>query len=308
MAGRWWLWPALILVVGLSAAAGLRWGLDNPAVYMRGSASAAVFLATLIFSLGLGGAAWLRQRRLEQEQLEQAERQTEAARDRRRFLRRLDHELKNPITAMRAGLANVAGAALEPEQQQALSSIEAQTVRLSRLTADLRKIAELETRTVERLPVNLPELLAEVIEFAEDHPQRDGRKLDLTIPNAPWPLPTLFGDRDLLFLAVYNLVENALKFTETGDAVELRAREDGRFVVVEVADTGPGISAEEQAHVWEELYRAANVRGISGSGLGLSLVKAVVERHQGFVQLHSRPGQGTQVSIHLPVGGQQPGM
>jgi two-component system OmpR family sensor kinase len=195
----------------------------------------------------------------------------------------------------------VSGAALEPGQQRALTSIEAQTVRLSRLTADLRKIAELETRTVERVPINLAQLLAEVIEFAEDYPDREGRQVKLTVPNAPWPLPTLFGDRDLLFVAVYNLVENALKFTEPDDTIELRAREDGRFVIVEVADTGPGIAAEEQAHVWEELYRGTNGRGIPGSGLGLSLVKAVVERHEGHVVLHSRPGKGTLVSIHLPV-------
>ncbi|MFZ0544959.1 MAG: HAMP domain-containing sensor histidine kinase, partial [Candidatus Promineifilaceae bacterium] len=225
----------------------------------------------------------------------------ESAEDRRRFLHRLDHELKNPITAIRAGLANISGAALEPGDQQAVASMEAQTVRLTRLTADLRKIAELETRTLELVPINLAQLLTEVVEFAQDHPNIEERQVALSVPHAPWPIPTITGDRDLLFLALYNLVENALKFTKSEDAVELRAREEGRFVVLEVADTGPGIAAEEQAHVWEELYRGANVRGIPGSGLGMSLVKAVVERHGGQVVLHSRPGQGTLVSIYLPI-------
>jgi two-component system OmpR family sensor kinase len=225
----------------------------------------------------------------------------ETAEDKRRFLHRLDHELKNPITAIRAGLANVSGAALEPGHKKALASMEAQTVRLSRLTADLRKIAELETRTLERVPVDLTEVLTEVVEFAADHPNIGERQVSLTVPQAPWPLPTIHGDRDLLFLAVYNLVENALKFTGPDDAVELRAREDGRMVILEVADTGPGITAEDQPYIWDELYRGANVHSISGSGLGLSLVKAVVERHQGQVLIHSRPGQGTLVTIRLPM-------
>jgi two-component system OmpR family sensor kinase len=257
-------------------------------------------LAVLV-ALVWAAFVWLAERRHSQEQARLTQYRSETAEDKRRFLHRLDHELKNPITAMRAGLANVSGANLEPEQQKALASIDAQAVRLSRLTADLRKIAELETRTVERSPIDLGQLLTEVVEIAEDHPDSDGRQVALTIPQAPWPLPSVVGDRDLLFLAIYNLVENALKFARADDTVELRAREDGRFVILEVADTGPGITAEELPHVWEELYRGTNGRGIPGSGLGLSLVKAVVERHEGDITLDSRPGQGTLVSIHLPV-------
>lgn len=296
-----WLWALLPLAVGLPIAVFLRLATNDPALYMRAGMSTAVLLLAIVISLATAAVLWQRQHQLRQEQERLAGYRSEAAEDKRRFLHRLDHELKNPITAMRAGLANVSGAALEPDHQLALASIEAQTVRLSRLTADLRKIAELETRSLESVPIDLARLLAEVIEIAQDHPNCDGRQITLSVPQAPWPLPIIYGDRDLLFLAVYNLVENALKFTDGDDAVELRAREDGRFVILEVADTGPSIAAEEQGHVWEELYRGANVPGIAGSGLGLSLVKAVVERHQGHVLLHSRPGQGTLVSIHLPV-------
>jgi two-component system OmpR family sensor kinase len=109
------------------------------------------------------------------------------------------------------------------------------------------------------------------------------------------------GDWDLLFLAAYNLLDNALKFTRPGDTVEVRASEAGAFVTTEVADTGPGIPAEELPRVWEELYRGRGARGIPGSGLGLSLVRAVVERHGGQVTMRSRAGQGTVVRIRLPV-------
>ena len=91
------------------------------------------------------------------------------------------------------------------------------------------------------------------------------------------------------------------KFTKLGDTVEIRAFEDGDRVVVEVADTGPGIPDTEVSHIWEELYRGQGARGIAGSGLGLALVRAIVERHGGRVGLRSREGQGTVFTIRLPM-------
>jgi two-component system OmpR family sensor kinase len=110
------------------------------------------------------------------------------------------------------------------------------------------------------------------------------------------------GDPDLLFLAVHNLLTNAFKFTQPGDRIEVRALEDGAAVVIEVADTGPGIPGNEIPHVWEELYRGQGARGIPGSGLGLALVRAIVERHGGQVALRSRQGQGTVFTLRLPIG------
>ena len=197
--------------------------------------------------------------------------------ERRRFLQRLDHELKNPLTAIRAGLANVVNDSATATQAQALATVEAQVLRLSRLTADMRKLAELEARPLERTPVDVAELLHEAVALAQERPGARQRKLTLTLPQAPWPVPNVLGDWDLLFLAAYNLLDNALKFTRPGDTVEVRASEAGAFVIIEVADTGPGIPPEEVPRVWEELYRGRGARGIPGSGLGLSLVRAVVD-------------------------------
>jgi two-component system OmpR family sensor kinase len=137
--------------------------------------------------------------------------------------------------------------------------------------------------------------------LAQSQPEAADRHLSLSIPQAPWPLPKVSGDSDLLFLAIHNLLDNALKFTRPGDTVELHASEDGTSLLIEVADTGPGIPADEQPHVWEELYRGEAGRGIPGSGLGLALVHAIAERHNGQVSLRSRPGQGTVFALHLPV-------
>src|SRR5450759_2747290 len=205
----------------------------------------------------------------------------EAADVKRRFLRRLDHELKNPLTAIRAGLANLAETHLEEMQRQALSSVEAQTLRLSRLSSDLRKLAELEARPLERTAVNVNEMLQEAYALAQDQPNAAQRDLKLTVPQAPWPLPTIQGDRDLLFLAVHNLLDNAIKFTQPGGTIEMRGFEDGSSLVIEVADTGQGIPEDELVHVGEELYRARGARGIPGNGLGLALVHSIINLHGG---------------------------
>jgi signal transduction histidine kinase len=219
----------------------------------------------------------------------------------RRFLHRLDHELKNPLTAIRVGLANLAETPPGDERNRTLAAVEAQVSRLSKLATDLRKLADLETQPLERAAVDLSELLSEVVALAPERPEGEGREIALTLPQAPWPLPQIPGDRDLLFLAVYNLLDNALKFTHPGDTIEVRAVEDGRVVTVEVADTGPGIPEDELPHVFEELYRGQGARGTEGSGLGLALVRAIVERHGGTVIVRSREGEGTVFTLHLPL-------
>jgi signal transduction histidine kinase len=226
---------------------------------------------------------------------------TQAMEERRRFLRRLDHELKNPLTAIRAGLANLANGSTEAARHEALTTVGTQVMRLSQLTADLRKLAELETRELESTAIDVAGLLREAVALAEEQPEAGERQLVLMLPQAPWPVPDIPGDWDLLFLAIYNLLDNALKFSKPGDTVEVRAFDDRAFVVVEVADTGPGIPDEELPRVWEELYRGQGARGVPGSGLGLALTRTILERHCGQVELRSRAGQGTVVTMRLPV-------
>jgi two-component system, OmpR family, sensor kinase len=242
----------------------------------------------------------------------------EAAQDRLRFLMRLDHELKNPLTAIRAGLANVGqGSALPVVTRAAsdvsvppadgtaaaLASVSAQADRITRLVSDLRKLAELETQEIEAAPVDMPALLQEVAEAAGEIPGASERSIRVTVPHAPWPLPPVQGDRDLLFVALQNLAANAVKFSAPGDTVEIRASEDDDGLVVEIADTGAGIPAEEIGQVWQELARGRMARSLPGTGVGLALVRVIVTRHRGRVAIRSREGQGTVVSVWLPVPG-----
>lgn len=292
-------WPWIFLPIGLGAAAGLVLhftALNDPQIYVQARLSLVIFGFTFLVSLGLG-ALYLREER-DHRLVEFA--QKEFSEDRRRFLQRLDHELKNPLTAVLAGLANLSLSEDPEERAETLESVSVQVNRIRQLVNELRKLADLETRPLDFSEVDLTGLLEEAFHLAQDHESASKRELALSIPHAPWPLPTIDGDPDLLSLAFHNLLINALKFTQGEDTIELRAFEDGNQVVIEVADTGPGIPENEINFIWEELYRGEAARGVPGSGLGLALVKAIITRHEGEISLRSRTGEGTVFTVRLP--------
>jgi two-component system, OmpR family, sensor kinase len=296
---RRWLWAVLPAIFGLALGLWFNLGnVKNPLIYVEVDLGMLVFALGVVFSILVFAMLLIR----DWGENIRIDLIIQSAEDRRRFLRRLDHELKNPLTAILAGLANLSVVETPENREETLSSVQTQVGRLRRLVAELRKLSELETRPLELGPVDLTELLEDVFSLAEDHAEADKRTLTLSIPRAPWPLPVIQGDHDLLVLAIHNLLDNALKFTGSGDRVEIRAFEDGSYVVIEVADTGPGIPADEIDHVWEELYRGEGARGVPGSGLGLALVRAIVARHDGSIMLRSRPGEGTVFTLRLPVG------
>ena len=230
--------------------------------------------------------------------------QAEAASRRRQFLQRLDHELKNPLTALQIEAANLEPAGLpagvSTEHTITHHRLKEQVLRLHDLVVQLRKLGELETRPIEAEPVDLNGLLRELVAEFQANPAAQDRSISLSVPDLPWPLPPVSGDPDLVYLALRNVLANAVKFTRPGDSIQVRAFEAGHGVTVEIADTGPGIPADEQPHVWEELFRGQAARGAPGSGLGLALVKTILERHGGRTGLRSRPEQGTVVTLHFP--------
>ncbi len=257
-----------------------------------------IFLAALAVALIFGVVLRDRQaRQAIQSSLQAAER------SRRRFLRRLDHEIKNPLTGLQAALANLRETGSAAERERAARNADRAVERLARLLADLRKLSDLAERPAERLPVDIPQLLEEMIDAAHLQPAYRDRQISLTIARVPRHLPAVTGDRDLLGLAVYNMIENALKFTSPDDTVEVRALEDGRAIIVEVADTGPGIAPEDLQNIFEELYRGANARGIDGSGLGLALALRIINLHGGQISVrsHQKEPRGTVFSLRLPI-------
>jgi two-component system OmpR family sensor kinase len=261
------------------------------------------FVFGVFISLLLGAFAFGMARKEKQIQRILEESQFNAEESRRRFLRRLDHEIKNPLTALRTALVNVRESQSEVERQRATESAGRSVGRMIRLLADLRKLSDLGERPLEQFPVSVPDLLREIVDAANSLPACQGREVSLLISKVPSPFPPITGDRDLLSLAMYNLVENALKFTSGDEAVEVRALEDGKAIVIEVADSGLGIPSEELSKIFEELYRGVNARGIEGSGLGLALVQRIVELHNGQIEVRSRQDdpRGTVFTLRLPV-------
>ncbi len=256
----------------------------------------------LTLFLGLFYYRTLRQQEQTQMLLSEAEREAELGR--RRFLRRLDHEIKNPLTGLRAALVNMQEAQAGEDQARAVGNAEHAVERLTRLLTDLRKLSDLGERPIELAPVDVPDLLQDVVEAAHVLPAYGGREVNLLIPKVPSPFPMIIGDRDLLVLAVYNLVENALKFTYPTDSVEIRVGEDGRAILIEVADSGVGIPPEDVSKIFEELYRGSNARSTEGSGLGLALVNRIIGLHDGQINVRSSQEEprGTVFTIRLPVG------
>ena len=226
----------------------------------------------------------------------------ESEQGRQRFIRRLDHEIKNPLTGLRAALVNLQETQDHTGRARAAENADRAVERLTRLLNDLRKLSDLEERSIERMPVDIPELLDDVVDAARRIPAYQGRNVNLFVTRVPAPLPPVRGDRDLLGLAMYNLVENALKYTSESDSVEVRALEDGKAVVVEVADSGRGIASEDLSKIFEELYRGSNARTTEGSGLGLALVNRIISLHGGQIDVRSRQNgpRGTVFTVRLP--------
>ncbi len=268
---------------------------------IRNTAVVAFLLGFIITGVVLLILTWDK-RRVSQAQTLYADYVEDVQQKRRHFLRRLDHEIKNPLTGLRAALVNLQEAQAADERWQAGQNAGKAVERLTRLLTDLRKLADLDERPIERYAVNVPELLEDVVDAARSIPAYEGRSISLLIPKIPSPFPMITGDRDLLVLAVYNLVENALKFTSAHDPVEVRALEDGRAIVIEVADSGAGIASEDLSKIFEELYRGSNARTTEGSGLGLALVNRIAILHGGGCGVRSSQTEprGTVFALRLP--------
>lgn len=213
-----------------------------------------------------------------------------------RFLARLDHELKNPLTAIRATAAAAQGDSAVAEWRV----IDAQATKLSALVRDLRKLAELETRPLEREVVDLEQVLAEAITALSIQNPAAGARMSLTVTRVPWPVPPLTADLDLLSLAVDNVLANAAKYSTQGP-IEVRLREQDGWAVIDVADAGRGIPAGDLPTVFDELARAQNARDVTGSGIGLTLVATVIRHHGGDVSVRSVEGAGTVLTLRLPI-------
>jgi signal transduction histidine kinase len=234
---------------------------------------------------------------------EQNERLRELDRVKDDFVASVSHELRSPLTSIRGYLEllreDEAGE-LEPVQRQFVDVVDRNAERLQLLVNDLLFVARLDAGRLElhRGVVSFAELVAECVEAAR--PAADDKRIELVVeidPCAP-----ICGDGPRLAQLLDNLVGNAIKFTPEGGLVAVRARERDGGVQLEVADTGIGISREDQRRLFERFFRAANAteQAIPGTGLGLSIARAIADAHSGSIAVEGELGAGTTFRVFLP--------
>jgi len=217
----------------------------------------------------------------------------------RRFVADASHELRTPLTAIRTNvefLARVPSARTE-DRVEALRDVLTELRRMETLVGDLLALARLEAAAVRpsRRTFRLDHMLADV--------HRDALRTAPTgveVTLGPLPEVWVSGDRDDLRRAVWNLVDNAIKYTSAGK-VDLRLRTWDGTAELTVRDTGIGIAEGHLDHVFDRFWRAPNVRGMSGSGLGLAITRWVVQAHEGTITVESAVGHGTTFVVTLPV-------
>ena len=218
----------------------------------------------------------------------------------RRFVADASHELRTPLTSIRgfAELTRQRGAAADPAT---MKRIEDEAKRMGLLVDDLLLLARLDQqRPLQHRPVDLLTLAGDSVHDVQA--VQPGRPVKLQIlPDSG--APVVEGDEARLRQVLGNLVSNAVHYTPHDAPITISVGTRDGEAILEVADTGPGLSAEQKARVFERFYRAdsARTRTTGGSGLGLSIVAALVAAHSGKVTVTDTPGGGATFTVHLPL-------
>ena len=220
---------------------------------------------------------------------------------RRDLVANVSHELRTPISALRALLENLLDGVERPDPET-LQVMLAQTERLGRLVDQLLELSRLESGDVPmvRERVALRPLVARVL--SEIDVSRGRRDVELA-EDLPKDLPPVYADAERVHQVLFNLLDNALRFTPAGGRVTVRASTRNGSVDVAIADTGPGIASEHLPRVFERFYRVdpGRSRDEGGTGIGLAIARSVVEAHGGRIWAESEPGKGSVFTFELPV-------
>ncbi|HJX37273.1 MAG TPA: ATP-binding protein [Anaerolineae bacterium] len=230
-----------------------------------------------------------------------AENLARAEKLRRNMVADIAHELRNPLTVMRGNLEAILDGVFEPTDEN-VASIHQQAIFLSRLVDDLQELALADAGQlrIEREPVDLAAVIERTATESGPRAQREGISVAVDVPS---DLPVLSADPQRISQVLGNLLDNAIRHSQEGGSVTIRASRKEDAVQVDVVDEGTGLSPEELSLVFERFYRGdkARARATGGAGLGLAIVKQLVEAHGGRVWAESTEGQGATFSFTLPI-------
>jgi len=232
---------------------------------------------------------------------EQNQRLRELDRFKSDMMATLSHELRTPLTSIVSftGLLREAEPSMSPQAEEFLDIIERNSDRLLRLISDLLLLGHLEAGSLplDLASVSVADLAEEAVRARSAPAYRRGVTLEVSADDGP---PVRI-DRHRMLQVLDNLISNAIKFTEPRGSVSVAAHFDRGEWRIDVADSGIGIPAEEQEKIFDRFFRASNARidAVPGTGLGLSVVKAIADLHGARVDMSSTPGKGTTFSVFL---------
>lgn len=220
----------------------------------------------------------------------------------RRFVADASHELRTPLTAIRgfAELHRQGAITGEEKTKDLIGRIESESKRMSALVEDLLTLARLDqARPIAHEAVDLKKLVDDVVEAIKA--SNPGTKISHVLPDDE---VFIIGDSVKIYQAILNLAANAAIHTPLGTPITLSIAPAENSVQIKVSDLGPGLTPEQQSRVFERFYRVDQSRtraGAEGSGLGLSIVQAIMEAHQGSVEIESELGRGTTFTLTFPI-------
>jgi signal transduction histidine kinase len=219
----------------------------------------------------------------------------------------VSHEMRTPLTAIQGMSELLANYDLDPERRREMNlAINDEAKRLTRMIGEYLDIARLESgaTVLRRAPLRVEALLDRTVMLLEPIAIQRGIRLDRRFSSH---LPVLLADSDLLSRAVSNLVSNAIKYSPSQTAVSISAIGDSGGVSIEVADQGYGIPATDLERIFEKFYRTPRPEDadVSGTGLGLALVRDVAQLHGGAVTVKSIVGSGSTFTLRIPRAGRE---
>ncbi len=218
----------------------------------------------------------------------------------RRLTTDVAHELRTPLMAIQSTVEAMVDGVL-PVDEERLTTVDNEVMRLSRLVGSLLKLSRLENRSnpIKKEVVDVGAVVSDIIATHEAYVLDSGLSLSFeSDPNV-----YVLGDPDMIRQATANLISNAVRYTDEGGSIVVTVRRDHDMASISVRDTGIGLSPEEAQMVFERFWRAdlGRDREKGGLGVGLTVVKEIVERHNGWVQVEGVKGQGACFTIHIPL-------